>query len=260
MNTLSYKEKAREECVRARAGKVLVGYDDAQGKCIISRSRCKQWDCPSCAARKVLQIQFRIANGVQEIIENGQSIYFATFTLNGHTKPTKRNMRYFGKAWNSFNLVAKRWCYEHGLDYCYALIPEASPTNQLHAHAFITSLAHKTRWNDELRHAGLGWSNDFRELDTPGLAAWYATKYMSKSLAGYDFPPRTRKVRYSKNFPKPPDKRSGLRWEIHNQSDWRKERAIDILEHGYKIIGEDLIYTPDVNLPGMARVVDKYDR
>lgn len=236
--------------------------DEATGKALILRPNCKQWSCPHCAEVNRLQWAYKIRYGIEHYESEGDKFWFVTLT-------THRSLRSFDKslaAWrHGWDKLYKRMKRAAVGEMHYVLLPELAPTTgRLHAHMIINqsfgavyshtdkkgSDRYKCRWiKDEPAACGLGYMNDIRPVNNAGLASWYVSKYVGKSLTVNNWPEHFRRVRPNINWPEKP--------EVENEpgGDWKPimiGQFYDFCERQWQA-GRDII---NVQTGEMLEIVD----
>lgn len=93
----------------------------------------------------------------------------------------------------------------------YFCIPERHQSRKVHMHMISTAEVTGKWLKDNARECGFGYQNDTREIWELGGLVPYCCKYLTKSLSVTDMPPRTRRIRTSRGWPRsgprdpPPD-------------------------------------------------------
>jgi hypothetical protein len=196
---------SKTECETPRRP-YIVGLNAIAGLAVLFRPRCKKWDCPACAPINRAKWCVRAYQGSQKLIREGRSISFVTLTSHPALGPDG-SVAVLRSAWDMLN---KR---VHRIEpfVSYIMIPERHKDGRVHVHMLTTSILEKRWWKDNGAECGFGYMADREPLCSPEGAAWYVSKYTTKSLEGEKWPKGFRRVRTSQNFPKltklpsPPD-------------------------------------------------------
>lgn len=213
----SFKNKSPQLVCETPGRPYLWRVDSGTGNALILRPNCNMWSCPHCAEVNRVRWSYKIKHGIQTYENEGDKFWFVTLT-------THRKLRSFDlslKAWRSgWDKLYKRMKRAADGNMHYVLLPELAPeTGRLHAHMIINQSfgavyshtdkkgndRYKCRWiKDEPAACGLGYMNDIRPVNNAGLAAWYVSKYVGKSLGVNNWPKDFRRVRPNINWPEQP--------------------------------------------------------
>jgi hypothetical protein len=179
-------------------------------KLLVTRTRCKQWDCPYCGLVNSNIWRARVVNGIDKL-PAGDGWHFVTITSheNAHKyAKTLENLR------GGFDRLYHRMRRAAGRKIDYVRIYEHHQSGNLHIH-FLANWQTTNRWyKDNSRECGMGYQCRQRPIDSIGLAAWYIAKYLSKSLAGKPMSPNVRRINTSHGWPALPGDDSGKTWEL----------------------------------------------
>lgn len=184
----------------------LVARNSEHLQAIIFRPRCKSWSCPACAEVNKSLWAIRAYQGARAIMDEGQTLYFLTLT--SHEKLTANQALWvWPKAWAK---LRDRMKYAAGGVFHYIMIPEKHESGKLHVHAIESAGLGNTWVKKNARKSGMGYIDEEKRLRTPTGAAWYTTKYLTKSLEFNAWPAGFRRIRTSQSWPKmeklpPPD-------------------------------------------------------
>jgi len=190
---------------------LLIGYDFASHRALVTRADCEQWSCPECRILLRDRWVMRAQIGAKKYIAEGQTLDFVTIT--GHEKLTNfaQTYRVWRKAWPKLYNALKR----RNVALQYMIIPEAHEDGRMHIHALWTANVTKRWLKDNARERGLGFMQDVSHVKSAIAAVRYVTKYIGKDL-GADMPKGFHRVRVSAGWPaipKPVTNLSGLKWE-----------------------------------------------
>lgn len=196
---LSIIEQVQKTCEAPRRP-WLVGVNYAEGRVVMFQPRCKSWDCPACAEINKSLWAVRAYHGAEVLAEGENPNNFLTIT--SHEKlSAAASLAVWPDAWKKLRMRA-RYAAPH---FQYLMVPEQHKDGRLHVHAVETANLGKRWWKDNARECGLGYMADESETRTPGGAARYVVKYLTKSLEFQAWPRGWRRVRTSQGWPKLPE-------------------------------------------------------
>jgi len=192
---LSYIEQLNTQPVCNAAGRPMLRAISQQQKTVIYfKPRCKSWKCPACAEINKRLWTARIYDATAFHLARGASVAFTTLTTHEKLSP-EQSWRLFGKQWNRLRGRARRAA--GGGEY--VMIPEAHESGKLHVHMLDTFALRTRWWKDNGRTCGLGYMAESEFAETPGGAARYAAKYLSKGLIDEKLR-NVRRIRKSQGF------------------------------------------------------------
>lgn len=228
---LVIKEQVSARSCETRGRPYLYSLDIGNKKAMVMRPNCKMWSCPYCAEVNRIQWVYKIKYGIEEYIKQGDKFWFVTLTTNRKIRTFEKSLVAWRHGWDKLYKRMKRVAVG---DMHYVLLPELAPeTGRLHAHMIINQSfgavyshtvkhadkpdedKYKCRWiKDEPAACGLGYMNDIRPVHNAGLAAWYVSKYVGKTLALQDWPEHFRRVRPNIHWPEQPaDEERATNWK-----------------------------------------------
>ena len=175
----------------------LKAFNPSKNVMIVFRPRCKQWGCPACAVINTKLWAARAHRGAFEFQNVGKTLRFLTLTSHENLTAAA-SLKVWPKAWKTLHTRANR----EGGHGAYLMVPERHKDGRLHMHAIVTWPMGKTWWKDNARESGLGFMADSEVIRHAGGAASYVTKYLMKSLQDDTWPPRWRRARPSRDWPK----------------------------------------------------------
>ena len=179
-------------------------------KVLYYKPRCKSWHCAACAVINQRLWTARIYQATSILIDAGAQISFTTLTT--HEKlSAEASWRLFYPAWQRLYKRARRAAGAGE----YVMIPEAHQSGRMHVHMLDTWNLRTRWWKDNARGCGLGYMAESEFAETPGGAAHYAAKYLTKAIVNEELR-RVRKIRKSQGFLK------GIPSPF--REDWRIER------------------------------------
>lgn len=190
---------------------LLVGWDYAAGRALVTRADCDSWSCDNCRERMAQRWALRAELGSRAILGRGEMLDFVTITSHEKLPDFAATERVWRDAWGKLYNALKR--QKHGLQYM--IVPERHKNGRMHVHA-LWNAGVSQRWlKDNARKRGLGYQCKVIHIDHSGQAQKYVVKYVGKSL-GENVPAHFRRVRVSQDWadvPTPDSDTSGLNWE-----------------------------------------------
>lgn len=192
-----------------RAG-LLVGFDIAAKRALVTRADCDSWNCPECAARMRERWILRAEIGARALLGDGLRLDFVTITSHERLKTFAATEIVWRDAWDRLYKAIRR----KAEIFEYMVIPEKHQDGRMHVHALWTAGVSQKWLKDNARKRGLGFMADVRRVETVQNATRYVTKYIGKDL-GDEVPPHFRRVRVSRNWaeiPVPVTDVSDLEW------------------------------------------------
>lgn len=162
----------------------------------VVRLACDRWICDYC--RKVLAWRWAQTVRYGIALRLDTEPWFLTFTLPGWVPTPRKGYQILPERWDNLRKTLQRTFR----DFTYAAFVEGQPerSNMPHFHV-ITFQPAPRRIKDMAVHAGFGHQADQQEV-TGAYAAWYVSKYASKSTPG--IPAGFRRVRISRDWPRLP--------------------------------------------------------
>lgn len=193
---------------------LLVGWDYASSRALVTRAECDSWNCPECAARMSSNWVLRAQIGVRQFLQEGQAVDFVTITSHEKLKDFDATQRVWRSAWPVLYAALKR----KNVSLQYMIVPEKHKDGRMHVHSLWTAGVTKRWLKDNARKRGLGYQAEVKPCESVLRATRYVTKYIGKDL-GADVPKRFHRVRVSQGWPvipAPVSETSGLKWEYVN--------------------------------------------
>lgn len=175
----------------------LVGMPKQGNKALVFKANCDEWTCPECAKKKQSQWSARAIMGLHQMKSSGMDSKFVTVTTAEWYKDTATARADFPRVWNKLSCRLRR----ANPQLMYLLTIEfGKKSGHMHAH-FLTNATQATRWyKDNARQCGMGYQAKVLSIDSDGAASGYVSKYIGKSLAGHELPPKFKRVRCSQNW------------------------------------------------------------
>lgn len=219
---------------------------------ILTRGSCKQWKCPSCAARMGKKWIARVLDALNGVYAD-RDWGFITLTAPSGARGRDASMSAIRKGWKRlYNRAIARWGKSP-----YVRVWEPHDDGSMHMHAltafpFSWHVHHKTgkpvyrgdgskrlmRMKDVAVSCGLGYQADVRKTENAGQVAGYIAKYLVKHLAEPDlYPPGCRRIEVSRDWPKLKDVASDYDWDV-NVTREGQDRGAMILEatEGFRVV------------------------
>jgi len=176
----------------------LVKEEPAKRRALWLSPACHNWSCPVCSEVNKENWVGDVVTGVSYYLAQGQRWYFMTLTMHRKLKTFDYQVKVFHRCWGKWYARIRRLTKT----FRYVLIPERGEQGRFHVH-LITSLDLMPHELKEIAVAsGLGWKVDTERLRHVNGAAYYCTKYLTKSLETPDWPDNFRRIRTSHKWPK----------------------------------------------------------
>ena len=112
-----------------RAG-LLIGWDYAAKRGLVTRANCDSWDCDECARRMGEKWVLRAQIGVRQFIADGRVVDFITITSHEKLKTFEATQAVWRKSWPVLYAAIKR--RNHDLEYF--IVPERHKDGRMHVH------------------------------------------------------------------------------------------------------------------------------
>lgn len=212
----------------------------------VTQGCCNSWICPRCGIMRAKEEYGRIIEGCKSISEK-TGLRFITITTRGRdlkiADAERQYLEWTNRLLDAMRQRAKRSYQE----WHYVQVTERQKRRHPHSHILTTfdpldlCEGTKTTWQtlrDGGRHkqqvpalrsawfakavvgAGLGEQYDVSIVATVAAASRYVAKYLFKnSMLNTDWPKGWKRVRYSQNFPKLPERKSGA-FILMSAKDW----------------------------------------
>lgn len=179
---------------------------------LVTRTRCKQWECPYCGAINSKIWKYRIANGIEVL--GIESWWFITITSTARAHKYARTLENLRGGFDRLSKRMRRLAKRQGVRLHYVRVFEKHRSGALHIHALVNFPFTKRWLKDNAKQCGMGYQAHSRPVAGVGLAVWYTTKYLAKSLAGEAMPKSIRRINTSHGWPALPETGSDLDWNI----------------------------------------------
>lgn len=201
--------------------------------------RCKQWNCPTCAAINARLHAVKVANGIYALIAAGVIPYFVTLTLPGNMSKEFA----FAKLADMWEKMRERWQWGAqranfnrevsflpkgvkkpkydpltAIPLIYAAFVELQGRGVPHFHIVSTYAPSEHKIKDWAVQSGMGYQVKVERVKRGAGVAWYISKYAGKTNGKMGLPKGFRRVRYSEQFP-------GLKFRL-DERDTAKESIV----------------------------------
>lgn len=240
------------ECPKATRP-FLIGVNDDERLCILTRPACKCWACKPCAARNARRWIARIINHCNHAdTENG----WFMFTVTAHEK--WRGVRSVTNLRQGWKKLYNRMRYEFGVSQ-YAKVWEMHEDSSFHLHGLIDAVIAERWLKDNSRECGMGYQTDIHPVDNAGQVAGYIAKYFLKSEGNVSdtrpFPKNLRRIEVSRNWTPLPDLKGDMvfTWLINQTRDGQLRTAWGYKENNYQIL--DFVNKPERSEGASGKVV-----
>ncbi len=179
-------------------------------RAIIFRPNCKQWSCDFCSRQRSAWFAVLAAHGYTVLDGEGKKVMFWTVTSHRYVRTLRRGIFVWRKAWPKLRKRLQRVA----ADVAYTSIPEQHQDGSLHIHLLVAADVSERWCKDNAAETGLGYIGEYQQIRTPGKAAWYVSKYLTKDSHKLDWPKFFRRVNTSRNWPRPEPIEKGGQWAV----------------------------------------------
>lgn len=204
----------------------------------ISQTCCNHWECPVCGEVRAKQEYRRIVHGC-ELLSVEHALYFWTLTCRGKEISLAEAEENYYEWTNRLLTNARTKAARAEVFWCYVQVTERQKKTRRHPHSHIitTFLPEDSRktvdtsgrngyvssWFSRANaSAGLGQQHRITEVADAAAVSRYVAKYMFKESMTETFPPKWKRVRYSRNFPKLPEFEAEICIPLLDQGAWRR--------------------------------------
>jgi hypothetical protein len=213
---------------------VLYSVDSDKRTILFFSPDCRTWNCEPCAQRRMRFWRLTIAEGVKQLSSgDAKQWQFVTLTSHAKIRGFEASRKLWPKVWKKLHWRFKR---DAGKSVHYVMLPERHRDGTLHMH-MITDAGLSLRWyKNNAAQCGGGHMAAVSPVTSPGIAAWYVTKYVTKTITDDAWPLNFNRVRTSRNWPKI-DKQVEI--SVFDGKQWLVLKAggrllvRDLLENGY---------------------------
>lgn len=238
--------QAAAECVNRAP---LICYPDGEGRWRLMQGCCNDWLCPRCGQMRAREEFARIVAGAKALADAGHRLYFITLTCRGRDCSLADAMEHYLEWTDRLQQACQKQAKRAGNFWAYVQVTERQQRQHPHSHLITTFLpsdaiaTHVDRvrangetysaevfvslWFDQQnRRAGLGTQHRIEPVHNPiGLAA-YVAKYLFKDCMSTVWPPRWKRIRYSRSWPKLPEISSPEAFPVVRAADWKRVNAL----------------------------------
>jgi hypothetical protein len=188
--------------------------------------------------------------GAETLHSAGNQLYFWTITCRGKECSIEQAEQNYLLWCNRLFTAARQKAKLQNHHWAYVAVTERQKRLHPHSH-IITTYApndakayakgeilpnrrrarHDTLWSDWFRKtnvsSGLGQECDISAVRNPVAVAVYIAKYLFKEAINTQWPKGWKRVRYSQNWPKLPERKSEEAFPLVRMADWLKVAAMD---------------------------------
>ncbi len=220
----------------------------------VTQGNCHHWDCPRCGLGRAKQEYGRMVVGCTSLAKEAD-LFFITITCKGRELSWQEAEKSYGDWTNKLLDACRLQAKRNGARWHYVQVTERQKRRHPHSH-FITTFKPsdtmpkivnnkkrdasgkdidveretlQSKWFEaQLERSGLGEQYEITKVHNPEGASRYVAKYLFKpSIFENDWPPKWRRIRYSRSFPKLEEK-VGVAIVLIKLSDWvdLSERAL----------------------------------
>lgn len=142
--------------------------------------------------------------------ELGAEIMFWTITSHRYNRTLLGGIAAWRKNWPKLLRRLKR----KSAGVAYMQIPEQHKDGAYHVHLLTTATVNERWIKDNAAQCGLGYMDEIEPVRSPGKAAWYVAKYLTKESHLLAWPKYLRRVNLSRNWPRPEALSNNPNWGI----------------------------------------------
>ena len=186
--------------------------NDGANNLLVSRARCKQWNCPYCAVINANIWRARIIEHIKNHAK--EQWFFVTLTASAMTRSLSQSAYTLRKAWDKLRKLIHKYKTVEKLHYVRIFEPHKD--GAMHIHMMINVGFGKRWYKDKFAASGGGWNCDEKKLrGDPLPVATYMAKYMTKTE--YTLPKYMRRVNCSVGWAKDPLPSSDYQWWMQDK-------------------------------------------
>jgi len=170
-------------------------------------AQCKMWSCEDCAENNKKLWAKKVAWGISEYWRQSLIAQFMTITNHEYVRG-ELSIKRWPDVWGKFSTRFRR-AFDNPR---YVQIPEKHKDGTLHAHLVVaTYYPISERWlKDNMRECGGGYMDTVVAIKSLNRAAYYVTKYLTKSLEEGEWV--SRRIRTSQHWPTLPQSEQLENW------------------------------------------------
>jgi len=232
LDLLSTSQTSVKRCVFGAPLVALI----IEGKSVISYGCCNHWECPRCGELRAKQEYRRIVNGC-EVLSAKHKLYFWTITCRGRELSYETAETNYLKWTNRLLTNSRTKARREDAHWCYVQVTEHQKKTRAHPHSHLITTflpmdatisrdrrgreVYVSEWFSKANYsAGLGSEHTISQVRTPAAVSRYVAKYMFKDAMKETWRKGWKRVRYSQNFPKLPERRPDFAQPLNAKSDW----------------------------------------
>lgn len=236
----------------------------------IQQACCNHWDCPCCGQTRARQEYRRITWGAEVLADEHHELYFWTLTCRGKELSYADAMAGYYTWTNKLLTSARTKAGRSRTFWAYIQVTEHQKKTRAHPHSHLITTfcppdakAQKdskgrislfSEWFTASNiRAGLGEQCRISKVENAAAVSRYVAKYLFKEIVGADWPPKWKRIRYSRNWPTPPYQKAELCITLLTPADWKQAD-----EMGVEWLAVDNLRY-DIALHHMGHVRRNYD-
>lgn len=237
----------------------FICFQDATGRWRLVQGCCNSWLCPRCGQMRARHEYGRIVEGAKKLTEGGHTLFFVTITCQGKELDLSTSDDSYLLWTNRLFTTWRARMKKQGDYWCYVQVTERQKRGAAHSHVIATSYPDdakqylkgsllpngsiakhdclfSTWFMNKNVSAGLGKMTDCTVVRSDIAVAVYVSKYLFKDAQITLWPKGWKRVRYSQNWPKLPDKTNDTAFPVVTMKDWLK-----VLYIGQAVLADSVI-------------------
>lgn len=182
----------------------------------IAQACCNHWDCPKCYLTMAKQHKFKMCNGAEELLANGHKLYFWTLTCRGKDLDLASADDEYYTWTNRLLSTCRAACKKQGGYWAYTQVTERQKRGAAHSHLICTFAPSDLKpagtkrdpnrmvsnwFRDSNVRAGLGPECRISHVVSGAAVSSYISGYLTKHVQRDVFPPKWKRIRYSREWP-----------------------------------------------------------
>lgn len=204
----------------------------------IGQACCNHWDCPLCGLKRAAQEYRRIVYGAEELAQQ-HPLYFITLTCRGRECSIEEAEENYLVWTNRLLTNCRTHATRKGKYWAYVQVTERQKKTRRHPHSHIITTflpddakstgkrgdneEYASAWFSRANHtAGLGSQHKISTVGNASAVSRYVAKYLFKDSMQETFPKNWRRIRYSRNYPIPPDAIVQFAKQLGSPADWNE--------------------------------------
>lgn len=232
----------------------FICFPDVNRKWHIVQGCCNSWTCARCGQIRAREEYGRIVEGAKTLREEGYTLFFVTLTCIGKELDLNTSDDEYLKWTNRLLSTWRARTKNEKQHWCYVQVTERQTRGAAHSHMITTCYPNDAKqykkgdllpngsyakhdclfsaWFMEKNlSAGLGRMTDCTEIRSAIGVAVYVSKYLFKDAQQTLWPKGWKRVRYSQNWPKLPDKSNPDAFPVIKYNDWMKVKSLGVAVH-----------------------------